>query len=202
MKNQDIIFSYLSCNSIRGNFKYTQLGLSRELGISLSIVNSTIKSLAGIGAIRINRRSFELISLNRLLLYWATHRVLRKDFIYLARADMAVRDIERNMPDEVAFTGCTAYRFLFEEAPADYSEVYVYASEKSLKEIQKRFPKRDDRNPNLFVLKSNSVLEEEIRLHKLQKSCVCEGQLFVDLWNMNQWYAKEYADALAKRLEL
>jgi hypothetical protein len=112
---------------------------------------------------------------------------------------MPIRDIERSMPDGVAFTGYTGYRFTFDEAPADYSEVYLYATESALEQIKKRFGP-SERQPNLIVMRCDDYLGGEISKGKLDKSSVCPAQLFADLWNMGQWYAKDFVDALSKRL--
>ena len=112
---------------------------------------------------------------------------------------MSVKDMEKDMPDEVAFTGYTAYRFIFNESPADYSEVYLYATESSLKEIKRRFTP-SSKIPNITVLGADECLKKAIAGKKLRHSSVCQAQLFADLWNMKEWYAKEFADALSKRL--
>lgn len=200
MNKKEIVFRRLGCGYIdEGRRSFTQLDLSRELGMSLSIVNAAITSLRDVNAVRVKQRSLEIMALDRLLLYWATHRNLRKDIVYQTRVHAPVLEIEKSMPDGIAFTGYTAYRFLFKEAPADYSEVYLYSGDDALSEIKSRF-QPDERTPNLFVLECDSDLEGSIKGRKLRSSSVCVAQLFVDLWNMNEWYAKDYVEALSKRL--
>lgn len=199
MNNQDAILRKVGCGYMDGKKEFTQLEISKELGVSLSIVNRVVTTLREINAVRVRRRSFSVIALDRLLLYWATHRNLKKDIVYQTRADLPVEEIERTMPNGIAFTAYTAYRLLFGEAPADYSEVYLYADGDLLKEVKRRFGS-NDRIPNVIVLKCDRYLEVEMKEHKLRSSSVCRAQLFVDLWNINQWYAKDYVDALSKRL--
>lgn len=199
MNRQDIVFRAIGCSYIDGKRSFTQLGLSNELRVSLSIVNGAIGNLKEIGAVRVKSRSFDVVALDRLLLYWATHRSLKKDIVYQTRANLSVKDIERSMPEGIAFTGYSGYRSLFKETPADYSEVYLYATDDGLKEIKKRF-ESNDKISNIIVLKCDSNLETAIKEHRLKNSSVCAAQLFVDLWNMNQWYAKDFVDALSKRL--
>jgi hypothetical protein len=199
MERREIIFREVGCAYIEGRTNFTQLELSRTLGLSLSIVNKAIRDLSDINAVRIKQRSFDIIAYDRLLLYWATHRNLKKDIIYRTRADMQVRDIERNMPENIAFTGYTAYKLLFKETPADYSEVYLYATNNSVSELKRRFPQRDG-VPNLIVLKCDPDLENRIMGRRLVNSSVCPSQLFSDLWNMNEWYSKDFVDALSKRV--
>jgi DNA-binding transcriptional regulator LsrR (DeoR family) len=199
MKRQEVVLRRIACGYISGERSFTQLGISKELGVSLSAVNGAVSNLRDINAVRVKRRSFEVTALDRLLLYWATHRNLKKDITYQTRADMPVKDIEKSMPDGAAFTCYTAYRLLYDDAPADYSEVYVYATDDALDEIKRRF-KSSDKVPNVIILKCDSGLERMIKEHKLKRSSVCAAQIFVDLWNANQWYAKDFVDALLKRL--
>lgn len=199
MNKQEIVFRQIGCGYISGKRSFTQSGLSKEAGLSLSIVNAAVTRLSEINAVHVKRRSFEVIALDRLLLYWATHRSIKKDIIYQTRADMPVREIERGMPEGIAFTGYTAYRLLFRDVPADYSEVYLYATPTALDTIKRRF-EPNDKIPNVIVLRSDSGLQKMIDMKQNGHSSVCEAQLFVDLWNMNQWYAKDYTDALMERL--
>jgi hypothetical protein len=199
MKKQEIVFREICCGYTEGRRSFTQLELARTLGLSLSTVNAALSNLRDISAVRIMQRSFEIIALDRLLLYWATHRNLKNDIIYETRADAPVKEIERNMPGGVAFTAYTAYRALFGESVADYSEVYVYATAEGLSEIKRRFgPSR--KIANIIVLEADAVLGAAMAGHKLKRSSVCEAQVFVDLWNAGEWYAKDYVDALSARL--
>lgn len=199
MNKQEAVYREIGCDYVSGRRSFTQLRLSKGLNLSLSTVNSAVKALEGINAVHVKQRSFDVIALGRLLLYWATHRNLKKDVIYQTRADLPVEEVERSMPDGIAFTGYTAYRLLYNDTPADYSEVYVYATGEGLREIESRF-KRNEKIPNIIVLKCDAVLEAAISGRKLEHSSVCAAQLFADLWNLNQWYAKDYTDALSERL--
>ena len=199
MKKQEIVYREVACGYLEGRRKFTQLDLAKSLGVSLSTVNSAISGLEEINAVKVGRRSFSVIEMERLLLYWATKRKLSNDIVYQTRVDEPAREIEASQPDDIAFTCYTAYRLLFREAPADYSEVYVYAGRDSLEEIKRRFERRGG-PPNLIVLKADPLLEYMIEGKRLKHSAVCGAQLFVDLWNLKAWYAKDFTDALSKRL--
>ncbi len=194
-----MVFREIGCSFIEGKSRFTQLEISKKLGLSLSIVNGALKNLSEINAVKIMPKGFEIVAFDRMLLYWATHRNLKKDIIYSTRAEAKVTDIEKSMPSGIAFTGYTAYKFLFEEVPADYSEVYLYATTEALEEIKTRFAQNSKR-PNVFVLKCAADMENPIIHKRLKKMCVCGAQLFADLWNMEEWYAKDFADALYARL--
>lgn len=162
----------------------TQLELSKSLGISLSTVNHALNPLKKMGAIRIKLKSFEVVDAKKILLYWASVRNLEKDIIYKTRVDKTVIDIEKNMPSDVIFGAYSAYKFKFKNMPADYSEVFVYSN--NLEEIKKRFP--ENKNvPNLFVLKKDF-------------GDMTLANLFVDLWNLKEWYAKEFLKSLEEEV--
>jgi len=173
--------------------RLTQLELSKKLNISLSNVNLAIKKIEKMGAVIIEKMGFRVIDIKKILYYWASIRNLEKDVIYKTRADMPVREIERNLPD-VFYGGYSAYKFKFKDVPADYSEVYVYADEEQLKEIIKRFNKTD-KFPNIFVL------EKDENMDKYEKTCTI-AQIFVDLWNIKHWYASDFLKALENKLNL
>ena len=99
-----------------------------------------------------------------------------------------MQKIESEMPADAVYGAFTAYKFKFKDVPADYSEVYVYGSD----DIKKRFP--ENKNvPNLFVLKKDDLMEDYGKTTTL-------AQTFVDLWNLKEWYAKEFSIALENKL--
>ena len=100
------------------------------------------------------------------------------------------------MPPNVIFGVFSAYRLKYNSAPADYSAVYVYAN--SLSEIQKRFPKKIGEKKignqkNFFVFRADPYLASF-------GSFTPDVQIFVDLWNISDWYAKDFLNALHKRI--
>ncbi|MBI4154713.1 winged helix-turn-helix domain-containing protein [Candidatus Woesearchaeota archaeon] len=167
------------------NYKLTQKSLSEELKISLSTVNYAIKPLRNMGAIKVNLKNFDMINIKKMLYYWASIRNIEKDIIYRTRINNGVGEIEKQMPNSVIFTAYSAYKLKFKDMPSDYSEVYVYAD---INDIKNRF-KQNKEIPNLFVLKKD--------ISKLTLA-----NLYVDLWNLKEWYSKEYLQALEKRLNL
>ena len=155
MRQTELVYREILYQAIeQKNYTFTQAELARVLKLSLSVINRAVKVLAKMGAVDIKTRNFRLIDLKKILYYWASIRNLQKDIIYATRVEMPVIEIEKSMPEEAIFAAYTAYKFLFRDVPADYSEVYVYGSE-SLKE---RFPKTKG-IPNFFVLKKDSAIE-------------------------------------------
>ena len=195
MKKIEAVYREILYNAIeRKKANFTQLELSKKLNLSLSIVNLAVKKLEAIGTVKVMQRSFKVIDIKKILLFWASARNLSKDVILKMRIEAPVREIERIMPN-ILFTAYTGYAFKFKDVPADYSEVYIYANEEELEEVKKRVSKvkTSNVNPNFFVLRKDLLLGsyKEIPL----------SQLFVDLWNIKEWYAKEFVNSLDKKIE-
>lgn len=172
------------------NFIATQKGIATKLGISLSTVNYALKPLRRMNAIKVNPRNLKIINAKKILYYWASLRNIYKDIIYETRVEESVKDIEKKMPANTIYTAYSGYKYKFNEVPADYSEVYVYASD--LAEIKKRFPFNKN-PPNLFALKADGNIE------KYGKTATI-ANIFVDLWNLKEWYAIDFLKALEARL--
>lgn len=191
-KKKEVIYREILTRAIEEKqFRFTQLALSKKFGFSLSTISNALEPLERIGAVEKLPRSFAIIDIKKALTYWASERNLMKDIIYSTRSDLPIQKIEGSMPAEVIFTAYSAYRLKYNDAPADYGEVYVYADKKTLEEIKERFlPKKGP--PNIVVLEKDDYMGE--------KSFAPAPQVFVDLWNLREWYAKDYLDALSGRL--
>lgn len=140
-------------------------------------------------AVKIKKMGFLVINKKKVIYFWASIRNLDKDVVYKTRVEKPVKEIEREVPD-VIYGGYSAYKFKFKDVPADYSEVYIYSGD--LKEIKRRFPKKEGK-PNLFVLKKDNNMKRYGKFGSKE-------QIFVDLWNMKEWYAEEFIKYLQKRL--
>jgi len=173
--------------------KLTQLSLAQKLHISLSTVNNALKPLVKIGAVSVTGMGFRVTDEEKLAAYWASIRNLQKDIKYQTRADASISEIEKSMPPDIIYTAYSGYKFKFRDVPADYSEVYVYSSD--IKEMKTRFPELKG-PPNLFVL------DPDPRLPHLSKDSIAPScQLYVDLWNLKEWYAKDFLKALERRFK-
>jgi hypothetical protein len=89
----------------------------------------------------------------------------------------------------VLFTAYSGAKFYYGIAPADYGEVYAYGDEK---EVEKRFPRREGLE-NVFCLKPPFFLREASKTPL--------SLLYVDLWNIATWYAREYLKEVEARLD-
>jgi len=192
MLKKEVLYREILTEAIeRKTLSFTQLALSKKFKFSLSTVNNALKPLEQIGAIEKKGRSFLLTDIKKALTFWATTRNLQKGIIYSTRAEMPVEKIEGNMPAGIAFTAYSGYRFLFRESPADYGEVYVYASKAQAEEIRERFPLKKG-PPNLFILEKDEFMEKN--------EIAPVAQIYADLWNLREWYARDFLDALERRL--
>lgn len=188
MKNIELVYREILFQAMeKKNRRLTQLDLSKKLKISLSTVNYAIKPLKKMNAIKIKLRGMEIIDPKKILYYWASIRNIEKDIIYKTHADMPVRKIENSMPDNIVFAAYSAYKFKFKDVPADYSEVYIYGEN-----LEKRFP-ASKKIPNLFVMKKDPFIEGYGKTTTL-------AQTFVDLWNMETWYAKDFLKAMEAKI--
>jgi predicted transcriptional regulator len=196
MKKTEWVFREILYRAIeKKEFALTQSELSKKLSLSLSILNSAVKRLNSIGAVKITQRNFKIIDIKKILYFWASVRNLEKDIIFKARIEAPVKEIEKNMPN-VIFTAYTAYKLRFNDVVSDYSEVYVYADAEELESVKKRIAKlslsQKNQTPNFFVIKKDAMLKNYGKIPI--------SQIFVDLWNLKEWYAKDFVIALEKRI--
>ncbi len=183
---REILFRVLES----GSNEFTQSALSRDLGVSLSIVNHALKPLKRMHAVKVNPRNFVVTDARKILFYWCSERNPLRDLVYSTRAEMPVREIERSVSQSAVFAAFSAFKFRFKSVPADYSEVYVYDS--GAGELEKRFP-LSRKKPNLFVLEKDSLMEKYGKTTTL-------AQTFADLWNLPQWYSAEFLKELELRI--
>lgn len=172
--------------------EFTQKKLARKYGFSLSTVFNALKIPRQSGIIEIGGRGFKLIDVEKFLYLWATFRNLKKEIIYQTLVSGSVRQIEGEMPPGVIFSAFSAYVKKYNDAPADYDKIYIYAQKSQLAEIKRRFPEQKGRE-NLIVLLADPWLKS---FGKITPDC----QIFVDLWNIADWFAKDFLEALKQKL--
>jgi hypothetical protein len=171
--------------------RFTQKELAEKFGFSTSTVFQAIKAPRKMGAVRVTGRFFTLEDPEKLLYHWASVRDFKKDILFSGRVELPIFEIEGRMPAEVIFGGYTAGRQILKEAPADYSRVLVYAPDGH--SITERFEFTKGQ-ASLFVLKADPFLKN-YGMH------TCLVQTFVDLWNLDDWYAKEFVNSLKRKID-
>src|SRR3989338_6818499 len=196
MKKKEWIYRELACNALKERgARFTQLGLSRKFGISLSTVHNAIFPLVQNGIVSPLSRGCRLSDLGKLLAFWGTQRKLAKDVVWSGWA-ASVSEAEKAMPSGIVWGGCTAYRRRHNEGVADYSTGIVYADQKEAAEAGGRF-RNEKGNARVLVLGKDPFLAGYA-----DKGICPDPQVYVDLWNLNDWQSARYKDALGKRMGL
>lgn len=80
----------------------------------------------------------------------------------------------------------------YKETPADYDKVYVYADKKIVAEIKKRFS-QEPGYQNIFVVLKDPYLRDS-------DGIIPDVQLYADLWNLSDWYARDFLNALKAKI--
>ncbi len=198
MNKKEIIWREILFQAIENKkINFTQKELAQKYGFSLSTVFNALKTPRSANIVE-GKRGFLVQDIEKFLSLWATFRRTKNDIIYQTNIGKGVFEIEGEMPPNVIFGAYSAFSKKYKEAPADYDKVYVYLKEKDLKKIKERFPLQKG-YPNLIVLKADPWLENPA--FSLGKGGVTpDCQTFVDLWNLPEWYAKDFLNALKEKI--
>jgi len=180
---------------------FTQKELAQKFGFSLSTVFNALKIPRENGSIKVNSRFFTLENYKKLLYLWANERSLKREIVYSARLDSDILNLEKEMPSNVIFGLYSAYKFIYKDAPADYDHLYVYSDAKDLKELQKRLLTSSVLSKTPRLASNFFILESDLWLKGYSESMPLE-QIFVDIWNSQEWYAKDFLKALEQKLNL
>lgn len=191
MLKKEIIWREILYQAIeKKQYKFTQKELAKKFGFSLSTIFNSLKIPRASGAIKVSGRFFEVVDKQKFLSIWGTHHNLNKNIIYQTRVDLSVQKIEGELPGNIVPTAYTAYCLKFKDAPADYDKVYIYAQD--LDQIKKRFPIKKG-TANLIILKLDKFLKNYGQLPPL-------AQIYVDLWNLSDWFARDFLNALLNKI--
>lgn len=175
--------------------KFTQKGLAQKFGFSLSTVFNALKPLRESHAVKITGRFFLLEDYRRVLYLAASARKLERGIYYRAFINKPVSELEGMMSPGAVFSLYSGYKFLFGSVPAEYDHLYIYAEKEKFQDILGRLPKEAQKSaaPNFFVIEPDSWFKnyEEDPLE----------QIFIDIWNAPEWYAKDFLRLLENKLE-
>jgi len=192
MKKIEIIWRELLFQVLaKKNRQFAQKDLAEKFSFSTSTVFQALKVPRKMGAVRVTGRYFILEDPEKLLYHWASVRDFKKEIIFTGHLDLPVLEIEGRMPPEIIFGAFSAARRLLTVPPADYDRVYIYAEK--IDSVKQRFKFKKGRE-NLIVLQADKFLEDYGQLTTL-------SQTFVDLWNLPDWYAKEYVQSLKEKID-
>lgn len=193
MKKIEFIWRHLLFETIekRQHF-FRQQDLARVFSMSSSTVNLAIKPLRRFGAVHIGGRGFEVVDAEKLLYHWANHRELTGQLSASLAVGLSPREIEQQLPEGTISTAYTAVKERFGDPPADYDKVYCYHSQPTI--VSQRFERAVGKGPaNLFVMSTDPYMTR-------YGSHVTLGQLYVDLWNLADWYAKDFGSVVKGKI--
>lgn len=173
-------------------FEFTQKELAERFGVSTSTVFNALKIPRESGTIEVTGKNFSIRDTEKFLYLWATQRNLNRQIIYKTYFPAGPKEIEGMTPDGAIFGAYSAYARKYEDVPADYDKVYIYANLKILEEVKKRFPKKKG-YANLFVLKADPELSRF-------GAVTPDVQTFADIWNLKDWFAKEFLEGLKQKI--
>lgn len=193
LKKKEIIWREI-LNSVleKKHWQFTQKKLANRFSISLSTVFNALKLPRQAGAIEVSGRYFIVEDKEKFLYLWATHRNLSKDVIYKTHSNLSVKEIEGYALPNIIYGAYSAYEKKHHDVPADYDKVYFYIEKDNLKKIKQRFPFKKGYE-NLIVLDADPFLKN---YGHLTPDC----QTFADLWNLEDWYAKDFLEGIKKKL--
>lgn len=206
MKKNQMVYRYISQQALKNKKAHIILRqVAKELNISPNTVSLALMPLVRVGALTKYMGHFEVTNINKLLNFWAVYRNFDKDIVYSTYANLGFAEIERRMPEGIAYTCYSGYVALFGNDASDYDKVYVYATKSALNEIKRRFPQialsKRSNYKNIVVLAADPILEKMIENHQLKKSAALITQIYVDLWNNKDWFAYEFLKKLKKRID-
>lgn len=189
MTKKEIIWRHILNESLtKKKDIFTQKNIAAEFHISTSTVFNALKIPRKIGAVEVTGRFFRIRDSEKLLLLWATQRNLKTDIIYSTHVNNSPQKIEGSMPPDITFAAFSAYKLIHGNPPTDYSIIYIYS--KSIDKVKNRFPPKKGYK-NLYVLKPDLYMAA---------GATSDSQTFVDLWNIPQWYTKDFLQALKNKM--
>jgi len=191
MKTERVYRETLYHRLERGETSFTQRELATSCSVSLGLVNFALGHLRRMGAIQVKDRGLEVLDPWKMLMYWCAVRDLGRDNVYSILIDEPVHRIEGSLPRSSIPTAYMAYRERFGDAPADYSEVYVYGEREDF--VRRFGAGRLKGHRNLIVLRNDE--------HLASIGSLPLAQMYVDLWNIETWYARRFLDGLNERLK-
>ncbi|MBU1326685.1 hypothetical protein KKB64_02700 [Patescibacteria group bacterium] len=194
MKKIELIWRHILFESVEHRqLRFQQQELAHLYKISSSTVNAAMAPIRRLGGVRVDGRGFTVVDYEKILYHWANHRDMEKDIALRMSVHLSVAEIEGQLPPASYPTAYTFVRERFGEPPADYDAVYCYHADPAL--VQQRFQSEITLGkPNIFVLKTDPFLAG-------YKDRLPLSQVFVDLWNITDWYAKDFIKIIKEAID-
>lgn len=181
---------------VNRKIKFTQKELAQKFGFSLSTVFNALKIPRAANIIEVTRIFFILKDYSKLLFLWAASRSFQKDIIFKGFSKFNISELESMAPSESVFGLYSAFKFQFNNIPAEYDHLYLYMSETEFKKNICRFSFEENKSKNfrnVFILKKDKWLEN-------YGDFILPEQIYADIWNAPEWYAKDFLRILQEKL--
>lgn len=194
MKFERIYRELLLCSLCQVSLIH-QENIALKCGVSLGLVNKTVKKLEVAMAVEATRKGVRVLSPARLMNLWAAERNLLKDVWQSFRLD-PITEVEKNLPRDALVTAFPAWFKLSGRKPADYDRVYFYVTDKENFNWWLSFRKKKIRkvNPNVFAL----FVDDEHLIQSSEKGVVCVPQIYVDIYSINGPEASPFLRDIAR----
>jgi hypothetical protein len=174
------IYRELLLSSLREVSLVRQKDVAIECGVSIGLVNKTVRKLEVAMAVEATRSGVRVLSPARLLNLWAAERDLGGDVWRSFRLD-PIAEVEKDLPGDVLVTGFSGWCSFSGRRPAEYDRLHFYVRDVERFESWFGFRKSKARrvNPNVFVL----CVDDEHLVRSSEKGVVCVPQIYADVYS-------------------
>ena len=195
MRKFERIYRELILSSLRQVSLVHQEDTAKKCGVSLGLVNKTVKKLELAMAVEATRSGVRVLSPDRLLNLWAAERDLREDVWQSFRLD-PFTEVEKDLPRDALVTAFSGWFKVSGRKPAEYDRVYLYVTSKENFNLWLGFREGKIRktNPNVFAL----YVDDEHLIRSSEKGVVCVPQVYVDIYSINGPEASPFLRDIAK----
>ncbi|MEM2954099.1 MAG: hypothetical protein QXU21_07515 [Candidatus Bathyarchaeia archaeon] len=183
------IYRELLLCTFRGVSSVRQVDVALACGLSIGLVNKTVKKLEEAMAVEATRSGVRILSPARLLNLWATERNIKRDVWQCFRVDH-IDEIEKSLPQSVVLSGFSAWALVSGRRPAEYDQLWFYVSNRDEFDFWFSHVKGKARktNPNVFAL----YADDNHLFRTSQKGVVCLPQIYVDIYSIGGPAASPY----------
>lgn len=198
MKAYERLYREMLIGVLAKKKRFTQLELSKTCGVSLGLVNKTIKNLSEIGAVDIQTMQFRVIDPSKLIFDWAVKRSIKRDVSESYCIDMPITEIEKSLP--FIFTAYSGWRLLTGSVPFDYSKIYIYVplEDKKLFELWLKDKPIGKGSDNLFVV----YTEDKHLINNSKKHIAPVPQIFADIYSLGELAGKYFVKEILEKYPL
>ena len=185
------VYGYILASYDSGKYKLTQKEIASALKCSLNTVNYSLKPLLRMGAIEKLRRGFRTVDPIKIMIHMANVYKLVWNYFYVREN---VDEIEKLLPPGLytAFSGAKIYHGI---NPSDYDKVFFFGN---CREVFRRFEGKKFED-SIYI--KNNVFCSSIPPYLKEVRETPLFQIFVDLWNLPYWYAKEFSKKVYEKIE-